>query len=115
MEGPPRITQKALANACGIKSPSVSDWLSGRTKHIEGANLLAASKFLKVRPEWLATGRGDMLQITLVSLEDNVDSDIQEVINAYKNLSPEDKIKFKSSIKNYEIENSSAKAQGRED
>lgn len=50
----------ALARACGVKPPSVSDWLNGRTKNLEGANLLAASRFLKVDPDWLATGKGDM-------------------------------------------------------
>jgi transcriptional regulator with XRE-family HTH domain len=60
MAGPPRVTGKALAAACGIKAPSVSGWLSGKTKTIEGRNLLAAAKKLRVEPDWLATGRGPM-------------------------------------------------------
>lgn len=47
-----------LARACNIKSSSVADWLNGRTKHIEGANLLSAAELLKVNPRWLATGEG---------------------------------------------------------
>ncbi len=51
-------SQAGLARACGIKQPSVHGWLSGKTKHIEGANLLRAAAYLGVNPEWLATGRG---------------------------------------------------------
>ena len=58
LDGPPRITQKALADACGIKPPSVNDWLSGETKMLDAVNLLAACKLLKVNPKWLATGVG---------------------------------------------------------
>lgn len=60
MQGPPKIKQVALAAACGIKPPSVSDWLNGRSVNIEGKNLLAASKLLNVRPEWLSKGTGPM-------------------------------------------------------
>lgn len=52
--------QAGLAKACGIKAPSVSAWLSGKTKKIEGANLLRAAIYLNVYPEWLATGLGPM-------------------------------------------------------
>lgn len=60
LAGPPKISQAALARACGIKPPSVNDWVSGKTKSIEGENLLRAAAFLKVSPLWLATGRGAM-------------------------------------------------------
>ncbi|KTC25459.1 hypothetical protein AO392_14640 [Pseudomonas putida] len=60
MAGPPKISQAALARACGIKPPSVNDWISGKTKTIEGQNLLRAAEFLKVTPMWLATGKGAM-------------------------------------------------------
>lgn len=60
MAGPPKIKQVELAAACGIKPPSVSDWLNGRSINIEGKNLLAASKLLNVRPEWLSKGTGQM-------------------------------------------------------
>ncbi|MRT30792.1 S24 family peptidase [Herbaspirillum sp. CAH-3] len=56
----PDLTQSGLAKACGIKAPSVADWLSGRTKKIEGANLLLAAQFLDVNPWWLATGKGQI-------------------------------------------------------
>ena len=60
LAGPPKISQAALARACGIKPPSVNDWISGKTKTIEGQNLLLAADFLKVTPMWLATGKGAM-------------------------------------------------------
>lgn len=47
-----------LARAVGVKPPSVSDWLSGKSKTMEGENLLKASKFLGVNPAWLASGTG---------------------------------------------------------
>ncbi len=60
MNGPPKVPGKALAAACGIAAPSVSDWRSGKTQTIEGANLIRASEFLGVRAKWLAEGVGPM-------------------------------------------------------
>lgn len=54
----PDVTAADIARACGIKPPSVSDWLSGKTKSIKGDNLLATAKLFGVRPEWLSTGLG---------------------------------------------------------
>lgn len=56
---PQRIKGVDLAKYVGVKPPSVSDWLSGKSKTMEGENLLRASKFLKVNPTWLATGSGE--------------------------------------------------------
>jgi transcriptional regulator with XRE-family HTH domain len=58
MRGPPRVRAIDLARACNVRPPSVSDWLTGKTKRLEGANLLNAAKRLGVTPEWLATGKG---------------------------------------------------------
>lgn len=60
LAGPPRRSQAALARHCGVKPPSVSAWLSGDTKTIEGSNLLKAAEFLGVRPKWLSDGVGPM-------------------------------------------------------
>ena len=54
MAGPPAVSQAALARACKIKPPSVSEWLSGKTKRLDGENLFRAANFLNVNPEWLA-------------------------------------------------------------
>lgn len=51
-----------LARAVGVKPPSVSDWLSGKSKTMEGENLLRAANYLKVDPTWLATGIGKAIQ-----------------------------------------------------
>lgn len=47
-----------LWRACGLTSGAVSQWINGPTKTIKGENLLKVSRFLKVRPEWLASGAG---------------------------------------------------------
>jgi len=55
---PKKIKGVELARAVGVKPPSVSDWLSGKSKTMEGENLLKAAKFLGVNANWLATGSG---------------------------------------------------------
>lgn len=56
---PKKIKGVDLARAVGVKPPSVSDWLSGKSKTMEGENLLKAAKYLGVSPVWLATGKGE--------------------------------------------------------
>ncbi|MRN37419.1 helix-turn-helix transcriptional regulator [Neisseria sp. N95_16] len=51
-------TQADLAKYCKVKPPSVSKWLSGGTKTLQGQNLLRASEFLECDPDWLASGKG---------------------------------------------------------
>lgn len=53
-------SQSELARFCGVKPPSVSDWVRGKTKTIEGEHLVRAAACLGVNPQWLATGRGPM-------------------------------------------------------
>lgn len=53
-------SQADLARACKIKAPSVSDWLSGKTKLLKGPNLIRAANFLNVNSEWLGAGKGPM-------------------------------------------------------
>jgi|SRR5580692_9008064 hypothetical protein len=60
MAGPPERSNADLTRATGVKSSSVSAWLSGKTKKMEGANLLATAEYLRVNPWWLADGRGKM-------------------------------------------------------
>ena len=52
------LSQAELARACGVKAPSVHNWLSGRSKYLRGQNLLSAAKALNVAQNWLATGHG---------------------------------------------------------
>lgn len=55
---PKKVKGVELARAVGVKPPSVSDWLSGKSKTMEGPNLIRAAKFLKVNSTWLGTGVG---------------------------------------------------------
>ncbi|MXS81552.1 helix-turn-helix domain-containing protein [Nitrosomonas oligotropha] len=58
LEEQPDKTQIGLAKACGISPPSVSDWVTGKTKSMQAENLIPASTYLNVDPHWLATGIG---------------------------------------------------------
>ncbi|AVH36992.1 phage repressor protein [Pseudomonas monteilii] len=79
MAGPPKVSQAALARACGITPPSVNDWISGKTKTIEGQNLLLAAEFLGVAPKWLATGRGPIRKASSLPEGSNVEAALQPV------------------------------------
>lgn len=73
----PRGWQAGLARRCGVKPPSVADWVSGATKKLEGENLLSAAEYLGVRPQWLATGSGRMRETkpesaTVLTLSENL-------------------------------------------
>jgi transcriptional regulator with XRE-family HTH domain len=52
------LSQKELADSCGISAPAVNDWLSGKTKSLKAATLLKAAKALAVNPQWLESGVG---------------------------------------------------------
>ncbi|ATZ63025.1 MULTISPECIES: LexA family protein [Acinetobacter] len=67
---PKKIKGVELARAVGVKPPSVSDWLSGKSKTMEGENLLKASKFLGVNATWLATGSGSIKEKELIGTKD---------------------------------------------
>ena len=58
MAGPPKVTAVAIARYCGISAPSVHGWLSGKSKSIEGSNLVRTAELLKVNAKWLAEGVG---------------------------------------------------------
>lgn len=56
----PEAIPADLARFVGIRPASVSDWLSGKSGSLKGENLMKAAKFLRVNPDWLATGKGQM-------------------------------------------------------
>lgn len=50
-----------VARICGIKPPSVYDWLNGNTKKLQGMNLLRSAEYFGVGPNWLDSGAGKKL------------------------------------------------------
>ena len=60
MDGPPKVTQVALAKACGVSQPTVNDWRSGKSQSMGMEYLFTVARKLGVSPEWLATGKGEM-------------------------------------------------------
>jgi transcriptional regulator with XRE-family HTH domain len=52
------LNQTQLAAACGLRPPSINDWFSGKTKMIDGKNLVLAARALNTTPEWIMTGKG---------------------------------------------------------
>lgn len=77
---PKKIKGVELARAVGVKPPSVSDWLSGKSKTMEGENLLRAAKHLSVNPVWLATGNGEIKLENKSALGTALDISQQEMI-----------------------------------
>jgi len=53
-------SQTELAKAAGVSSQAVNQWESGETKTIKSGPLHRAASFLRVSPDWLLTGRGEM-------------------------------------------------------
>lgn len=47
-----------LARACGVRPPSVSDWLTGETKSLKAHTAIKAAAFLSVNIAWLTQGVG---------------------------------------------------------
>ena len=74
----PELSQADLARACKIKPPSVSDWFSGATQTLKGANLLNASACLGVSPQWLAAGKGPMRPTNAKELFSVADVEVAE-------------------------------------
>ncbi|MES2488528.1 MAG: S24 family peptidase [Pseudomonadota bacterium] len=56
------IDQADLARLVKVKPPSVNDWLSGKTKSLKANTAIAAARALGVNADWLANGRGRMLE-----------------------------------------------------
>lgn len=63
-----KIGVPELAAAMGVSPSSIYQILSGETKSMKGANLVAAAKKLRVEPEWLGSGAGPMIVINIPDL-----------------------------------------------
>ena len=51
---------KALAAIAGISSPSISDWLNGKTKSIKGTPAARIARHFDLNPVWVTDGIGSM-------------------------------------------------------
>jgi len=49
----------SIASICGISPQAVYQWLDGRTKSIDGANLAELAAISGYNPLWIAKGRGE--------------------------------------------------------
>ncbi len=95
----------ALARACGIKPPSVHDWLNGKTKAIEGANLIRAASALSVTPEWILTGRGPRERAASASPAPPAPAlspDALRLAQVYDHASPAQRAAFDALARGYE-------------
>lgn len=68
---PKKVKGVTIARVAGVKPPSVSDWLSGKSQSMGGEKLLKVANFLGVEPMWLASGKGRMLQAPKDSNDEN--------------------------------------------
>lgn len=84
------ILMSELAKICEIKTPSIYDWLNGKTKRLNGMNLIRAGAFFEVQPEWLdsgvgekrggLTGMGYLLKKSLIELRDGKENPPSQVV-----------------------------------
>lgn len=91
------ISVTDLARACGIKSPSVHDWENGKTKKIEGDNLLAAAQALRVTPDWILRGHGPRERGAAPAASASVPAlrpDQRALLDLYEAMSPAQKDAF---------------------
>lgn len=54
----PKLSQADVARACGVKSPSVTGWLNGKTKSLQTEPARLAAKLFGCDQNWLAAGVG---------------------------------------------------------
>lgn len=69
-----------LARYCGVKPPSVSDWLSGKTKMIGGKNAAKVCEFLRINHDWLFDGKPPS------GLEDESNAEQAPALGAFRKL-----------------------------
>lgn len=60
LEAAPEVRAADLARACNVRPPSVSNWLSNKSKRMEVEHAIAAARLLRISPWWLLSGKGDM-------------------------------------------------------
>lgn len=94
-----------LARAAQVKPPSVSDWLSGKTKSIKGDNLLRVARTLDVDPTWLAHGVGAASMPTPMLVAENPSSYLtNSEAWPFKRINPFDYFEYLDTFQRAEIE-----------
>lgn len=59
MQRNPHLKKREIARACKIASPSVSDWVNGKTKTLKANTALLASQLFGCDQNWLSDGIGE--------------------------------------------------------
>lgn len=85
----PYKTKSGLARHCNVKTPSVSDWFSGRTKKITYENAVNAADYLGISADWLLTGEGEPHSMSVGIVSDSEDMENKGLIGI-----PEYSIRF---------------------
>lgn len=73
---------------CKFTSGTISHWISGATKKIEGPRLVCVAKYLGVNAEWLATGKGPMAAPKEPD-ESSEEAILIRLTKLYKGMTPE--------------------------
>jgi len=86
------VTQADLARHLGVSRTATSQWELGAIAGIEAGKLLKIAKFLRVTPDWLVNGEGEME--TTKALKGDIDLNlmgqiIMEVLSRNLSLPPE--------------------------
>lgn len=94
------ITQ--LADAAGVKPPSVSDWLNGKTKTLKAATALRVATFFGVNILWLTEDKGPRRQAVTGAKTEPLLIDL----SSHPDLREVPRVKFKLSagVSGYAIE-----------
>lgn len=79
-----KATQVEVAKAAGISQPTLSDIETGETQELSARSLVGACVFLKVRPEWVMTGKGEMS----IGEADHLTDDEKQLLKKYREASP---------------------------
>lgn len=86
-----KMTQAQLAKAAGVEQPSISELETGETKEISGPTLLAVSRALGVRAQWLVHGDEPIEP----AFGDSINDDEQELLQLYRDSSPQWRLAIK--------------------
>lgn len=89
------LTQQALAKASGVKQASISEVETGESKAPSGTNLVSLAQSLKVSPDWLAFGKGQMEGSTT----DPLPAEAERLARDWLKLSPEVRAKVAEMIR----------------